>query len=353
MRETSRSKLITVLALSIAFVVMIAALAYNPAKSGMIDFQVYGKVTDENGTPLSNATVIFQNAGQSIMRTMAGEQPQYVTTDSNGRFSAELSSERFHIPGTVICVAFTSQNSRWIQGRNVTVTGDGSTELDFVLVNNTRFFLPVGPIVLANTSNHTQVEISTHLEGVNEYSFMYQPNCGSGFSPRETTVNTTSDSGSLVLNGVYGYITGAYYNISDGRYEVEWCTLSIDSDSTGLLTNKTLDADYIDPSSVAEQSTFCALSLGQNITISASLDRNLTLPEVLSPEADTPVLEPKGVTCMYSDWYHDEYGGGYVRDNHTSVSVTITPLTPGTHEYQVYIEYGCIVHVWELSPQQG
>ena len=310
---------------------------------------VCGKVTDEYGTPLANATVVFQEAGHRIMQTVTG-YTQYRTTDDNGRFSAELSTERFGIPGKVLCVAYTSQDSRWTQGRNITLTEGGSAiELNFVLVNNTKVFLPVGPIVLASTSGgNTQVKVSTHIENLNQYSFTCPTGIGTSINPRKMTINETSENGSLILNGLHGYITGAYYDISDGKYEIESSMLSISSlDPTNTLSNKTIAADYIDPSSVAERSVFYSLALGQNITISASPEHNLTLPEMLSPEVDTTVIGTKAITCNYSDWYRGT-DGEYVHDDGTSITVTITPLSPGIHEYQIYIEQDYIIHIWEL-----
>lgn len=91
MNDRIRSKAITIVVLLVTFVVMMAALAYNPAKSREVSVHVHGKVTDEYGTPLANATIVFQEAGRRIMQTATG-YTQYQTTDDNGRFSAELSS---------------------------------------------------------------------------------------------------------------------------------------------------------------------------------------------------------------------------------------------------------------------
>lgn len=195
-----------------------------------------------------------------------------------------------------------------------------------MLVNNTKVFLPVGPIVLASTmAGQTQIEVSTHIENLNQYSFTCPTGIGTSISPRKMTINETSENGSLILNGLHGYITGTYYDISDGKYEVESSMLSISSSNpTNTLSNKTIAVDYIDPSSVVKRSMFFSLTMGQNKTISASPDHNLTLPEMLSPEVDTMVIGTKTITCNYSDWYRGA-DGEYVHDDGTSITVTITP----------------------------
>lgn len=349
MRDRIRSRAITIVVLLVTFVVMMAALAYNPAKSGEASVHVHGKVTDEYGTPLANATVVFQEAGHSIMRT-AMSYTQYRTTDDNGRFSAELSSKQFGIPGKVLCVAYTSQDSRWTQGRNITlIEGRSAIELNFVLVNSTKAFLPVGPIVLASTmAGQTQIEVSTYIANLNQYSFTCPADIGTTISPRKITINEISENGSLILNGIHGYISGTYYDVSDGKYEVESSMLSISSlDTTNTLSNKMIAADYIDPISVTEQSMFFSLTKGQNKTISASPDHNITLPGMLSPEVDTIVIGKKTITYNYSDWYRGT-DHEFVHDDDTLISVTITPLSPGTHSYQVYVEQNYIIHIWEL-----
>ena len=116
---------------------------------------------------------------------------------------------------------------------------------------------------------------------------------------------------------------------------------------TNTLSKKTIAADYIDASSVAEQSMFFELTKGQNKTISASPDHNITLPGMLSPEVDTIVIGTKTITCNYSDWYRGT-DHEFVRDDDTYISVTITPLSSGTHSYQVYVEQNYIIHIWEL-----
>jgi hypothetical protein len=124
-------------------------------------------------------------------------------------------------------------------------------------------------------------------------------------------------------------------------------------DATGVFPvgNDTLSQDYIDRASVASLSTFYNLDLGQNVTISASPKGNVTLPEQLTPQLNLAFSNStiKNGPLNYSYQYsYDEYGRTVTGDNATEATVTLTPLTPGTHHYQVYIEQNYIIHVWEL-----
>ncbi len=94
---------------------------------------------------------------------------------------------------------------------------------------------------------------------------------------------------------------------------------------------------------------FYALSLGENVTISTSPTGNLNLPEALWPKVDDAVLGPLTIECSYQDYFINFDTGEYDPDVNTTASVTISPITPGTHHYQVFIEQGYIIRVWELE----
>jgi hypothetical protein len=354
MKKSTRSKLITAITLLAVFVVMVAALAYNPAKGDITTVHIFGIVTDEHGTPLSDATVVFQQAGQGIMGTMMDNKAS-METDDRGQYSIVLDSDHFGMPGILTCVAFTSMDSRWIQGKNITVGGGQSEfDLDFTLVNNTILILPVGPMVLASTQpGLTQVTISTYLAESGRCHFVQSSHGGANsFGNNNVSFTVISEKASMTFEALSGYIGGSYYDNPTSIANTEYWHLGEHADKNGqpIIVNETFGQDYIDPDEVASRSEYYDLDLGENVTISISPKNNVTLPEALWPKVSLDLLGLKldsTINCTYSNTYRNM--DVYVTDFNTSASVTITPLTAGTHHYQVYIEQDYIIHVWELT----
>ncbi len=359
MKGTTRSRLITTFALSGAFIVMMAALVYNPGpKTDSIAVLVSGKVTDENGTPLSNVIIRFGGIGQTVDDLMNSGKLS-VNSDDRGQYSAELTGDNFSLPGKVLCVAWVSDGSHWSQAKNITINSQSKINLDFVLVNSTRLILPIGPVVMASTlPGLTQVKISTYLVSsnppqsmygfentVNEKEFTYVSNSENSAN---ISFNNTSDHGSLTIHGLGGNFTGVYNDTPEGIGDLEsWFTPDFtffNHQPKGIyyFSNETLSKDYLDPENVTSQSTFYNLTLGENVTITDSPKQNVTLPEALLPKVNVNLLGLK-LNISINGTYR------FTPDFNASASVTITPLTPGTHVYQVYIEQDYIIHVWELT----
>jgi len=336
---------------------MIAALAYNPHRtSDNISVQVSGKIVDGNGTPLSNVAVCFGNIGQTF-NDITSNGIMRVNSDDQGQYFVELSSESFTIPGKVQCVAWASDGSHWSQEKSITINDESEISLNFMLVSSTRFILPIGPFVIANTfPGLTQVKISTYLVSSNppqssygfenageEDVFSYYSSFGNSAN---VSFNKTSDYGSLTIHGLGGCITGVYNEAPGNMSHLDNCWFAPDYSNTEAnnykFSNRTLDNDYVNPKDVSSQSTFYNLTYGENMTVSASPKHNVTLSETLSPDIDLNLPGLKlnlSVNCTY------RFTPGY----ETTALLTITPLTPGIHEYQIFIEQGYIIHIWELA----
>jgi hypothetical protein len=337
---------------------MVAALAYNPAKNDGFQVRVYGTVSDDSGVPLSNITVGFGGTGL------------YATTDEKGHYSMELDSDQIDIPGKLECSACSPERTHWAQAKNVTLAVDVlEASLNFTLANNTDVILPTGPIVLASTlPGLTRVDISTYLQSASQCQFIFNGSSSSSpglggartpfpGSPNNVSFKRTSDSGSLTFPGISGYLSRQYYDTPINIKDYSSALMSYYDGNDRVMTNETLSKDYLSPVDVTNHSTFYNLTLGESVTISASPEQNATLPEGLSPKVDCDLLGlhiNENINCTYQySSYRYVWGtlGDYTKDVNTTASVTITPLTSGTHHYQVYIEQGYIIHVWELMDQ--
>ena len=157
-----------------------------------------------------------------------------------------------------------------------------------------------------------------------------------------------------MVSGFGGWFSGSIINVPGPNCFVDW-EINYPSDEATrklVVDNKTLSKDYVDPKDVASQSTYYNLTLGENVTISTSPKGNVTLPDALSPKLSIAFTESTikaGLAYAYRYSYHYIGERAATEDNETMATVTLTPLTHGTHHYQVYIEQDYIIHVWELT----
>jgi len=338
-------------ALLVAFIVMIAALSIDNRKNPDFSMDVHGVVRDTDGNPISDAVIGFFKIG---LTDDAYTITTWLRTDEQGEYSGQLSSERYGLSGTIGCVAESTMT--WSQQKNITIYDGRDFEIDFVLADITYVILPTGPIVFADTiPNHTQVSVNITIGALAMFRFSTVNMCTSdGPYYAEKTITKTSSNGSMTYYGLRGYISGKYYELRDGEYDIECDTahtvLPPASSGVRIYAEGEVDHDYLEPSDVAIDSAFYSLSFGESVTISASPDSNVTIPSGLTLDTEGEVeglTTDLAIQCTY-DIAH-RYYDAYVTDNRTSVSATIAPLTSGTHQYQVYIEQGFIIHIWELT----
>ena len=343
-------------ALIVAFVVMVAALMYVPTNGYDLDdddvqgMVIRGTVLGEDGEPLADALITLTQSsicddGPCTVNVMTG-------TDANGSFSLDLDDETITIPGRATCTA--SMDQHWSHQINVTLDDDENViDLDFLLAEDAAYVLPMGPFVLASTlEGQTRVDLTTYLDETSRMSYWYEGsyNISMGSVPFEHTVS--SSNGSLTYAGMEAGMTGIYYDTIDDGYKVgsQWINIYYQGIA---IQEVTLEDDYLDPATVEEDSQFFLLGLGENVTVTTRPDHDVALPEGLCPEASCSPLGNISIDirCTYRNGFLSYVNDAPVvidLDNESYASVTITPLTEGVHVYQVYIEDGFIIHVWEL-----
>ncbi|MDD1772973.1 MAG: hypothetical protein LUQ09_08655 [Methanomassiliicoccales archaeon] len=341
-----KSNIVTIVALIIAFILMIAMLKLDTNNDDDTIILVNGIVEDIEGNSVPYAEVGFSEIGAS---DQSFDFEARLTADGEGRFSAIINHDDYPTTGKVGCAVWSS--TTWCQQQNISFDGNDEVELTFVLLNNTDVVLPVGPLVIANTLNgSTQVEISTYLNNMEQCRYSIYGSTAISLSTGDVSNLINSSDGSLSYFGVTGFITGKYYGITNESIEIAYYTVGTYSADGYSFTDAVLESEYCDRNAVTADSTVYNLTYGETTTITTYPDQNVTLSDGL-------VLQmSKGgicsymnleVQCAYLNAYRGDTGD-YVVDQNTTASIKITPLTSGMHSYQVYVELGYIIHVWEI-----
>ncbi len=276
-----RSIILTLTALTIAFVIVIAVLMYSPqAQANSSTILIKGQVTDEAGRPIANATIRTGYATQDIDQIIMGQLGS-TSTNSQGQYSIELDPDQFTAPCTVQIVV--SAGDHWMQVKNLSLAkGQAQATLDLTLSDNVNVTLPLGPMVLATMINgSTQLNISSYFNDSSiTYGYFGQDNGGNIYSlgggiGLYTSFITTSSNTSLSFPALEGFVSGTVLN-NGSSWDIgpaAYFTLGgnpIDPNFNFARTNVTLSTDYIDPKDVIADSQFYLLSLGQSKTITVA-----------------------------------------------------------------------------------
>jgi hypothetical protein len=331
---------ITALVLAITFVVMMAALSYNPAKGAEepTSIMVFGTVTDDQGNKLENASIL------AITTTYVGEEPNryYTNTDASGNYSLTFE------PGTEIevyaCVA-SDRLPYWSQSNEYYIQKDTSSIMsDFVLYPTMNVTVPIGIAIVSDTidsSTRTNVSVDLHylslfveVDGLNCSLDRIDPSFGS------TTFNISTTGGmSAVL----------YMNATViGDYDMTGRITSINLYQVGDIYAVPFDPAVLSEEWSSETRSTFDLSPGENRTFTAIANgETCELPSGLDLSFSFPVLG-QNVTVMEKGINYDITYAGDDADN-SSIAVTIEPVTDGVHSYDECTVNGCIVFIREVS----
>jgi hypothetical protein len=343
-----RTLMLMVAALGTALVIMIAALMYNPqnGSASSVRVEILGLVVDENGYPVGGVEVTFGHLDKELVQGQETSARCY--TNGEGRYTIYLDPEHFPLPCEVHAITWSS-NTHWDQIKNLSLAaGQTTAKLDFILLDNINVSMPVGPMVFVSAiDGSTQYNITTRLNNSLVTYGVYsniERESHTSISPFEQTYIAETNTSSLAFSGIGFFISGCIFE--DGS--IKWTNLyfeynaDVQIPNSGFIkTTNWLSADYLDRSSVSSESQFFDLTYGQNRTITVSPNHNVSLPDVLKPVVTS--------TSLNNVMLHTNCTIEVTPESAISASVTIEPLTPGTHHYQVVSENDYMIHVWEVA----
>ena len=338
MDKRIRSYLINATVLIIAFIVMIAALGFNTGSTGQTTITFSGTVTDGEGEPICGAEVDWWTYSFDFNGTCV--------TNETGAYS-------FDVP-LLACyegiVAASAKSGHWTQVVDVEyISGIDRLTFDFTLVSGSVAYAACCPVVLATINDgSTEVEKATHHYNAGDLVltmncqeipcfFTYSVDNSRSYS--ETTVGSTYSFATLeyLLMGQYNETPSVNYKYGS----LMASTGSSDADRSDIVV-RSLDGDYISPESVADRSVFYTVGYGDNITVTVEQLNETTFPDELTLPSMLKVLDGQCDITLKNVFQGSCEGYVYA-------SVTLTPLTEGTHVYQVYIEDELVIHIWEIN----
>ncbi|MDW5564302.1 MAG: carboxypeptidase-like regulatory domain-containing protein [Methanomassiliicoccus sp.] len=341
MENKKKRLILTALALASAFIVMVAALAYNPQSEATTTSKlltIHGTVTDENGHPIENAEVIAESSS--------------TTTNASGWYSFSY-VYNFSADQKAIVAAVDHDRVRWCEVTYFDASTASSFEFNFTLDSEKNITVPLGIIVSASTiDNSTLLNLTLDkkldiyavqkMSGTNSIEVWMSFNNETEFNLQ--TVNSTSFV--LCMNAT---VCGAYTDAGE--------ITSLRCNQSGQIFAMPIGCDDIDYNKISSECSTLNIPYGENATVSAiqsacETDQYYRLPDspFLSFSFD---LLGKNVTIQESRIMDLSASFVFDHSNHYLISVTIEPLTAGSHTYNAYMENGCAIHIWEVAPQQG
>jgi hypothetical protein len=340
LQEKRKEIITTAFVLVVAFVVMMAALSYNPAKGveEPTSIMIFGTVTDDRGNKLENASV------QAIVTTYVGEEPEryYTNTDASGNYSLTFE------PGTEIEVCACVVSDRlpyWSQYNEYYVQKDTSSiRSDFVLYPTTNVTVPIGIAIVSDTidgSTRTNVSVNLHyLSLLVDVSGLDRSPDRIDLSFGSTTFNISTTGGmSAVL-----YMNATVIGEIDMTGRITYVNLyqvgdiyAVPFDPAVLSEEWSSETRSAFDMSPGENHGFTAIANGAKCELPSGLDLSFSFP-VLGQNVN--VIE-NGIT------YDITYPGDDA--DKSSIAVTIEPVTGGVHSYDECTINGCIIFIREIS----
>jgi hypothetical protein len=336
LQKKRKEIIITAIVLMLAFVVMMAALAYNPIKGDEepTSMTIYGTVIDEKGNKLENATI------QAITTSFVDEEPKrfYTSTDASGNYSVTF--EHGKEIGVYACVFSEGNVLYWSQHNEFYVQNDiSSIRSDFVLYPTTNVSVPIGIVVVSDTiDGSTITNISVDL------NYLYMLVEINGLNSSTGRVGLSFDKTAFNVSAMANTSAVLYMNATvQGEYDMAGQIAFIDLVQVGDIYSVPFNAAVLDEEWSSETHSVFDLSQGENRTITAIAngatcefpsDLDLSFSFLVLGQNIT-VIE-RGITFTGED------------SDISSITITIEPVTDGVHSYDECTINGCIVYIREI-----
>ncbi|MDW5563593.1 MAG: hypothetical protein SA339_10240 [Methanomassiliicoccus sp.] len=338
-----KNLIITAPALMIVFAIMLVALMYNPQGASKDDtvlddrnpalVTIYGMVTDDNGTPLENATIKTQSMYEGEF---------YATIEANGSYILAFNTTSSSLTIMANC------KGHW--GEQTTVYPkyhDTEFEENFTLFPNKIINLPLGIVTYVDSPDGS----SNFTLNVNLTSgYYYVKEEGStepkvlGLPLKNMTCKVSIGSGLTMLYAKVGLF--GYYIKETGEMEGMNC------DSLGSVYGVPMESSGPDTSSSSWNHSTLHLAGGQEANVTLSM-KNTTYE---FPSGDRPNLSfdflGRAVTfemVNITTGNIDLATGFRVDSSIIAISLNIAPLAEGAHLYEVFTESGCVICVREVN----
>jgi hypothetical protein len=282
--------------------------------------EVSGRVVDNNGLPIANASVISgryststSDGGQYHIKVM-GFSPPAITASADGHWDQRIIIE---------AGAWTS----------------GSSWMNFTLANDVQGLAPEAAVFFDVNTTHTALTIlenasKIRVSGIGSGSPSYLVPVDPGV--QETMNFTDGTIATSMIIDAQLTVTGTYSDIP-GSFEIAGV-----SGGGNNRYSETQMQDYLDPSTVPGIRIFQNVSANSNFSfdISPYWDTGLKGPLGLHFSVDIlgrNVSSALPVTML----------GG--REGIGRVHLELHNSDPIQHTYQLYAESGCVIHIWEMA----
>jgi hypothetical protein len=331
---------LTALALLSAFLVMIAALAYNPQGGAAASKQIsaHGIVTDENGHPIENAIVFSESSS--------------TTTNASGRYSFSY-LYNFSADTKAMVAAVDNDRVRWCEISYFDASTSSSFEFNFILDSEKNVTVPLGILVSVSTiDNSTLLNLTLgkqmYLHAEQDVNEPTSVDIAMSFN-NETKFNMQTVSFTSFVLCMNATVCGSYTDAGE--------VYNMHCNQTGKIFAVPIESEYLDYNNISSDCSTLKIQYGKNATVNAiqpasEANLNYRLPDspYLSFSFD---LLGKNVTFQESKIMNLDASQNINHLIHYSVpylvSMTIEPLTAGDHVYEVYLENGCAIHIWERT----
>ncbi|MDW5563353.1 MAG: carboxypeptidase-like regulatory domain-containing protein [Methanomassiliicoccus sp.] len=333
-----RSKIKIASILIVAFVIMIAALMYYPYRkdsvahdnNNPIVLTVHGLVTDENGTPLENASVIV--TGPGVITKM---------TNASGFYSITFNA--------VLELNISAMASgHWVEYATI-YPNDQKTDIfaNFTLWKSTIISVPLGIATFIDSPDGSS-RFTLNINVTNSCYIIKQAGSDESIpmylSAGNLTCNTSVGSGPTIL----------YMNVSIfGSYWMTNKTIrGFGCEAIGPAYGVPLNMVNPDTTTSSWNHTTFDLKYGErgNVTLAAKND-SYSFPTNFAP---TFTVDALGKNITFHEIGVQTFDYIIEREQLVNVSgvvasMDVTPLTSGNHAYDVYVEDGCMICLREVA----
>jgi hypothetical protein len=334
-QDKYKSIIVSVSALGLAFMVMVAALMYDPNKDagqGAEVIMVQGMVTDENGEPIEGAIIVADTYPDR--RYDIGVQC-ITETDANGYYV--MTSQRGEELQMFADVDDGADNTYWTECHEYDISDDPENIVsNFTLQHTENITIPLGIAIASDliddlteinvTVDAQLLDVLIELEGVN--TTIDRANV---VFDRSIEISGLSGGAMLYMNasvcGTYdeaGRITYLYFAQTGEVRAVPF--------DTSVLADQAPAEDVVFNLSPGEVRTLTAVKGGVEYSLPTSLDRSFSF-EVLGKVVAAHLT---GIAYTYGT-------------NDSSVTMTIEPHLEGEHAYYACVIGGCVVYLRELE----
>ena len=325
---------------------MIAALRFRSSgtyKSNEPVVHLSGTVFDTNHNPLCDVQITWNDQKDGLCTAK---------TDKHGNYSIDIAWDAY-----VDGVGITAYKKMyWYQTYTPYYDGSENLRFNYTLMRAVNITAPIGPVVLATINDgSTRIEKTTYICDYNEtflrscfgatsadylHADLFYSGC---YSRLFSEVSERTSLSYAVLNYT---VVSSYPNVPQivqaAPNQIAHIGSQFDNESSFEV--KSLLSDYLEPEYMAnDTSAFYSLKYGESATITIRNFSYSALPDYFSSEVQFDLGK-----FSHGDYFLNS-GIFSNNENRSYASVTITPLTEGTHLYQAYVEAGLIIHVWEIK----